>query len=866
MMKKFILYIVFVCLCFNSLNCFANNKVSETKNVVEYEYTINDFTQKINTSKPQKAVIKSSSSIGGFLMLPFLIDRIYEGEDIHNDVTPLLRLMYPTTDEKTLSYTGELLKAFVIIKREYKKVLNKLEYAIKAKKILPKDAPIIAKKGEYVKEDEVLTQTSSKDEYKITNNLHKYLEYDQGELGEPVRMRDKNYDPTPDVDELALAILNFDIKKIKESIEKMPKYNDGSAEKPYIGDKGLRARILLDTSKPGDKETILGVIDIKVPDGYYINGDTLNKNAKIIFNLKEIEDEDLNIKDYQFFKPLAYGFEKNGIATRALFDRVLLPFVINRKDTNKKMIINGDLFFELCKIDGECERVKTEHGITLKDTLVDEDSIYYNYVTQAHIRLPQEELKFAKINNVIYDANKKELRVFVKHDKSISNIAVMVEDEKSTNFLNPRYEINKNESVAIFDVSFISKNKELSDLGISVSLDDKYFFRSIKNISDDIVFDDIYALSWLDFFLWGLVTSILPGIFFIVLKLNSLLLYKKEKIKIFIRYIFSFIISLVLGIKILNHNIESRYFYFVISAIFVEVSLLFSILGYMDFSLFRPFRKILKHGYVLGVFTSLLFIGFPFCGKEFVLHLSSLGSLNYRILYLFSFILGTLLLPVLCFSLISRKIHMKIEFKALNAFYGIFYLFICLYFIWNIGGKELFIMTVFGTILLLIIWYYYPILISKFITGKTLSKQNVIKFNKIQNLTSLIIFMIFLSSFIAINMLDRKKVINPSVEETLNVISRQIKENKPVLVAVNTDWNLTGLINKIILKKAEKKGLTVAYIDNYIPSYEGSYWVEKYKKPYSNLYILFSNRHKQGIVLPNKLKGINFNDTVKDFN
>ena len=191
--------------------------------------------------------------------------------------------------------------------------------------------------------------------------------------------------------------------------------------------------------------------------------------------------------------------------------------------------------------------------------------------------------------------------------------------------------------------------------------------------------------------------------------------------------------------------------------------------------------------------------------------------------------------------------------------------FIC-YFIWNFGGKELFIMTVFCTILLLIIWYYYPILISKFITGKTLSKQNVIKFNKIQNLTSLIIFMIFLSSFIAINTLDRKKVINPSVEETLNVINHQIKENKPVLVAVNTDWNLTGLINKIILKKAEKKGLTVAYIDNYIPSYEGSYWIEKYKKPYSNLYILFSNRHKQGIVLPNKLKGINFNDTVKDFN
>ena len=864
-MKKFILYIVFVLSCFNSLICFANEDVFSSQNTTKQEYIIRDFSKK-NEKNKQEELVKTNNSYGLFLVLPFIVDKLYEGDQINNDITPFLKQLYPSNSEKSLEILGDAIKSFVLIKREYTKLLNKFEYAIKAKKILPKDAPIIAKKGEYIEEDEIITPTSSPDEYKITNNLRKYLEYDKGALGEPVRMRDKNYIPSPDVDELTLAILNFDIRKIKESIEKMPKYNDGSAEKPYIGPHDLRARILLDTSRPGDRKTILGAIDIRIPDGYYINGDILNKNAKIIFNLKEIEDEDLNIKDYQFFKPLANGFEKDGISRRVLLNRVSFPFIVNRKDTNKKLIINGDLFFELCKIDGGCEQIKTEHALTLKPSLDENISIYYNHVTQAHAKLPQEELKFAKINNVIYDVNNKTLKVFIKHKKDISNIAVMVEDEKYTNFLNPRYEINNDESVAIFDVAFINKNHQLNDLGISVSLNDKYFFRNVVKPSITDKIERKYELSLFDFFLLGLVTLFSPGVFYLVIKLMRLLMIKDEKRKIFTRYVLSFIVSLLIFIDLLSNNFENRYIYFIICAILVEGSLLFSILGYMDFSLFRPFRKILKHGYILGIFTSLLFLAFPLIGKSFVFDVLSIDNITDKTLCLFSFATG-MLSPLVVYLLLQlKKKQLYLEFKALNALFGVFYLVCCFYFIWYTNYVSVLYVVIVALLLLLIVWYHYPILITKFTKGKTLSKANIVTFNKIQNFTFLIIFTLFMVTFVLVSYLPQKQISNPSVEETWSVINSQLEKNRPVLVAVNTTWDFASIFNSIILKKVEKKGLTIAYINNYIPTPEGSYWIKKYNTSISNVYILFSNRHKNGIVLPKILNGIDFDYTVKNFN
>ena len=165
-----------------------------------------------------------------------------------------------------------------------------------------------------------------------------------------------------------------------------------------------------------------------------------------------------------------------------------------------------------------------------------------------------------------------------------------------------------------------------------------------------------------------------------------------------------------------------------------------------------------------------------------------------------------------------------------------------------------------------IVWSHYPSISAKFIKGKTLSHAHICLFNKIQLFTFGILLVVYIASIICINFTPSKKVINPSIDETLIVINDQINKNRAVLVAVDSNWNFNSLINKIILKKLERKGLTIAYINNYLPTKEGKYWIEKYNKSYSNLYILFSNRHQNGLILPKKLYEVNFNYSVKDFN
>ena len=147
-----------------------------------------------------------------------------------------------TTDIEKLKYLGDVYKAFIITKREYKKTIAILKQSIKAKDFLPKDAKVVAKDGEFISNEEEIYKTSLEGEYKVSNNLHKYLEYAGGELGNPVRRRDKNYIETPEVDDLIMAIMSFDIRGIVNALSKMPKFNDGSAEKPFVGDNGIIVR------------------------------------------------------------------------------------------------------------------------------------------------------------------------------------------------------------------------------------------------------------------------------------------------------------------------------------------------------------------------------------------------------------------------------------------------------------------------------------------------------------------------------------------------------------------------------------------------------------------------------------------------
>lgn len=444
-------------------------------------------------------IIRSDNELAKLALLPFIVDKVFAGEALDGDLTGFLSRVYPTAGEGTLKTLESGIRFFVSWKRKYDYAVARLKHNIKAAGILPKDAPIVAEDGEFAPEETDLRKQSAAGEYQVRYRPYKYLEYDPGALGEPVRRRDKNYISPEDLntDEMVLALLELDFGGFWRALRKMPSYSDGAGEKPVEAGGGVKARLLLDTARPGDKETIRGVAEIYVPDGMYVSGDLLNPENRAAFVLREDGGSGIsgtgstggtggisgagnigstggtgnmgstggtggisgtggmgsrNIKSFRMYAPLANGVEKGGEARRVLTGHIRFPLEFTRADTGKAMHIAGDLHFKLCTADGTCQAAATHHGLTLRASDKAEDSIHYNYVTQGFAHLPPAESRHARAEKLVYDREKGTLTATFALSRRVSNMAAMAEDAAGTNFVNPRYELGDGYARVTFDV------------------------------------------------------------------------------------------------------------------------------------------------------------------------------------------------------------------------------------------------------------------------------------------------------------------------------------------------------------------------------------------------------------------------------
>ena len=438
-------------------------------------------------------IIRSDNELAKLALLPFIVDKVFAGEALDGDLTGFLSRVYPTAGEGTLKTLESGIRFFVSWKRKYDYAVARLKHNIKAAGILPKDAPIVAEDGEFAPEETDLRKQSAAGEYQVRYRPYKYLEYDPGALGEPVRRRDKNYISPEDLntDEMVLALLELDFGGFWRALRKMPSYSDGAGEKPVEAGGGVKARLLLDTARPGDKETIRGVAEIYVPDGMYVSGDLLNPENRAAFVLREDGGSggsatggisgtgnmgstggtggisgtgnmgstggtgnmgSRNIKSFRMYAPLANGVEKGGVARRVLTGHIRFPLEFTRADTGKAMHIAGDLHFKLCTADGICQAAATHHGLTLRASDKAEDSIHYNYVTQGFAHLPPAESRHARAEKLVYDREKGTLTATFALSRRVSNMAAMAEDAAGTNFVNPRYELGDGYARVTFDV------------------------------------------------------------------------------------------------------------------------------------------------------------------------------------------------------------------------------------------------------------------------------------------------------------------------------------------------------------------------------------------------------------------------------
>ena len=989
--------------------------------------------------------------------------------------------VYPTAGEGTLKTLESGIRFFVSWKRKYDYAVARLKHNIKAAGILPKDAPIVAEDGEFAPEETDLRKQSAAGEYQVRYRPYKYLEYDPGALGEPVRRRDKNYISPEDLntDEMVLALLELDFGGFWRALRKMPSYSDGAGEKPVEAGGGVKARLLLDTARPGDKEIIRGVAEIYVPDGMYVSGDLLNPENRAAFVLREDGGSggsatggisgtgnmgstggtggisgtgnmgstggtgnmgSRNIKSFRMYAPLANGVEKGGVARRVLTGHIRFPLEFTRADTGKAMHIAGDLHFKLCTADGICQAAATHHGLTLRASDKTEDSIHYNYVTQGFAHLPPAESRHARAEKLVYDREKGTLTATFALSRRVSNMAAMAEDAAGTNFVNPRYELGDGYARVTFDVRAGKRAGEkagekgrsafdarsgsgenagygaaeaavaggsvadgtgrdtelpLQEVALSASFDDSEVLRTVMTVAAvpaaqatgevvpaaratetaagegirgrkapgtvtemTVVPRAVPAARATGgtLFAYGLLLNLMPGIFGLFLRLARQLRERAERRRIFCRYA----AGAALGLALLGIGYRGAYFgalyynpWLAAGAAAVILPLWAEALGYMDFALFRPLKKIFRRGWLAGLFTVLLAAAFPtvlkaealsglFAGGAEIWSGAAEGSFAAGAEFLRGTAgslvqaaggvwlapawveltaglgciwLGITVLPLAVLTAAELRGQRAAAWlrvpvlRRFNAFYTGVYAAGLLWLTAGCFGGAAALGLTAGLVLLFVLWYAFPQAVAETIKHTRSEKRSLELFNRVQRhwLFAAAVWYLLAAGGLAlagagagtgkgigvaekgekgIGMAENSETdvgMAEKGEKGIGVAENSetgvgMAENSetdvgmaekgsvavPVLVSIEAPYSPLSVYNRLALRELQKAGLRVVRINAGEMNVPGAVWpwFAAYGKFYAPLTVLFTDRHKNGMVLPERLDRVDFDKAL----
>ena len=974
-------------------------------------------------------IIRSDNELAKLALLPFIVDKVFAGEALDGDLTGFLSRVYPTAGEGTLKTLESGIRFFVSWKRKYDYAVARLKHNIKAAGILPKDAPIVAEDGEFAPEDTDLRKQSAAGEYQVRYRPYKYLEYDPGALGEPVRRRDKNYISPEDLntDEMVLALLELDFGGFWRALRKMPSYSDGAGEKPVEAGGGVKARLLLDTARPGDKETIRGVAEIYVPDGMYVSGDLLNPENRAAFVLREDGGSggsatggisgtgnmgstggtggisgtgnmgSRNIKSFRMYAPLANGVEKGGEARRVLTGHIRFPLEFTRADTGKAMHIAGDLHFKLCTADGTCQAAATHHGLTLRASDKAEDSIHYNYVTQGFAHLPPAESRHVRAEKLVYDREKGTLTATFALSRRVSNMAAMAEDAAGTNFVNPRYELGDGYARVTFDVragkragkragekgrsAFDARSGSgenagygaaeaavaggsvadgtgrdtelpLQEVALSASFDDSEVLRTVMTVAavpaaqatGEVV--PAARATGGTLFAYGLLLNLMPGIFSLFLRLARQLRERAERRRIFCRYA----AGAALGLALLGIGYRGAYFgalyynpWLAAGAAAVILPLWAEALGYMDFALFRPLKKIFRRGWLAGLFTVLLAAAFPtvlkaealsglFAGGAEIWSGAAEGSFAAGAEFLRGTAgslvqaaggvwlapawaeltaglgciwLGIMVLPLAVLTAAELRGQRAAAWlrvpvlRRFNAFYTGVYAAGLLWLTAGCFGGAAALGLTAGLVLLFVLWYAFPQAVAETIKHTRSEKRSLELFNRVQRhwLFAAAVWYLLAAGGLAlagagagtgtgigvaensgtdVDMAENSETGVGMVEngetdvgmaekgETGIGMAEKGSAAVPVLVSIEAPYSPLSVYNRLALRELQKAGLRVVRINAGEMNVPGAAWpwFAAYGKFYAPLTVLFTDRHKNGMVLPERLDRVDFDKAL----
>ena len=281
--------------------------------------------------------------------------------------------------------------------------------------------------------------------------------------------------------------------------------------------------------------------------------------------------------------------------------------------------------------------------------------------------------------------------------------------------------------------------------------------------------------------------------------------------------------------------------------------------------MFRPLKKFIKYGFFSGLLIVYLGILTPFY-ENFIENITSSKILmSNKINIIGMFLAGMMSVSLFGFVFYKKNIRFSLELKNFNLMYILFYVAFIFWILFNCFEIIACLILIFAFGILGWIWYNYPMYIqSKCGKLRNKDKKEAV-FRKIQYKTLVLLLGVYVLASFSVLYFAKKDFPNPSVDKAIEVIKQQNDKDMPVLVAVETDWSIEALYNRIKLNKLLKNGMSIIFVNANVDNKISQYWLDRYNKNNAPLYILFTKRHNNGLVLPSNLNDINFNKAVMDF-
>lgn len=880
-MKKFIyrllFYIGLTISLFNPVPATADNSIP-----LPFEEQFKQMTDK------EKEALSKNNEFVKLIAVFLLADKLYPDKDINNDMTGLLKIMWPTTDVEKLKTFEKVIKYFVMLKRRHNYVTDRLRHKIKASGILPEDAPIVAKYGEYAPLYPDATKQTADNEYKVKYIPYKYIEYDGGNLGEPVRRRDKNYEPVREsvIDEINLALIEFDVPAFFKALRKLPVANDGTREKAVELENGAKSRLLLDLVGLGDEEQIKSVMEVYVPKGWYINGDILNTKSKPKFFLSEDKTEDLNIKEFQLFFPDANGVVNHGKSRRVWVGSTRFPITFTRRDISKGLNIKGSFQFEMCHIKtDECHTVVSQNSLRRPATVDRLTSLHTNFVTMGYARVPPKKTRHAEIKDAFYNPETKKLTVKFATTKKFSNVAAMAEDSAKTSFLTPQYNINSNGVTANFDIMSLTATeaqqlsatdlensiKNGGDIAITAAFDEMEVIRDIvtpKIVHTPKAVNIMASPAYATAYLFGIILSIMPGILYFLQRLLSYFVERKKPLLVFVRYASATFIGISLWT--IHNRLHPWYgayesSWLLITALVLSVSYISAMLGYMNFNLFRPFKKIARRGFFIGAFTIAFAVISPCFYKVEVLDNITALPLNEALISMLFVWFGILTLPFIGLCLSPKMSDQPLKLQFLNLTLMVIFGLEMLYMAYGCRGITGLLTAVVTSAMVIGLWYAYPIAIAETIRHKRTLKDQEELFRKVQKHCTFLIIVIWMMGSVIMSFIPVKDQALPYLEEIQQHAEKNIKNNKATLFILMQNWSPLDIFMHKTFNYLQERNIEVNTYKASAENKNMSLWLKTYGRISPQLSVLYTSRHKKGLVLPHDIHNLDWREAVTVF-